>query len=576
MLSITDIERIHASRLSAYGIDTGKTHMQALLREQGVKFSDDRFRALWAAWKGEDRVRRPRTDKLTKLLPAPSPAAPEGIATEPLADSERPVFGGKLRSPDAYRPRLEGTRFVFTCAQNNTAVHGMFFKSLLHFCNKTGSQLGVSRITYNKNGWAYNGGITKKPTEEDKELWYADEIIPYIADNQVKVADDLIFCGELDILPTAVYPLNGLHDYTGPNSAIVPHTKMQMQSLATMKSHPAKLLYTTGTCTLRNYIQRRTGQIADFHHVYGAVYVEIDADGEWFVRQLNADENGIFYDLDTVYGPGWDEPAINFGSPIVNLADIHVEKLNEKEWEGASTMLTALKPKAIMLHDLIDFEARNHHNKKDPMFLAKMYQESKDSVFSGFRTAYDFVVGLKQSLPETTLYSIRSNHDTAFEKWIVEGAGFIDPPNQEFWHLANYTMLKNIRWNRNTGKKFDMYRWAFQQHDTVFGTKIDDNITWVQEDESLVINGIEFGMHGHLGPNGARGNPKAFRQIGRRANTGHTHSAGIVDGIYTAGILAGPDMGYNRGPSSWSCSHIITYPNGKRAIITQRGNKWRA
>jgi hypothetical protein len=36
-------------------------------------------------------------------------------------------------------------------------------------------------------------------------------------------------------------------------------------------------------------------------------------------------------------------------------------------------------------------------------------------------------------------------------------------------------------------------------------------------------------------------------------------------------------MGYNKGPSSWSHSHVITYPNGKRSIITlQKNGNWRA
>lgn len=35
-------------------------------------------------------------------------------------------------------------------------------------------------------------------------------------------------------------------------------------------------------------------------------------------------------------------------------------------------------------------------------------------------------------------------------------------------------------------------------------------------------------------------------------------------------------MGYNKGPSSWSHSHVVTYPNGKRAVVTMRGTRWRA
>jgi len=59
-------------------------------------------------------------------------------------------------------------------------------------------------------------------------------------------------------------------------------------------------------------------------------------------------------------------------------------------------------------------------------------------------------------------------------------------------------------------------------------------------------------------------------------NTGHTHSTGIIDGVYTAGVHGKLDMDYNKGPSSWSHSHVITYPNGKRAIITIKDGKWRA
>ena len=83
-------------------------------------------------------------------------------------------------------------------------------------------------------------------------------------------------------------------------------------------------------------------------------------------------------------------------------------------------------------------------------------------------------------------------------------------------------------------------------------------------------------MHGHLGANGARGGANGFAKMGRKANVGHSHSAGIHDGIYTAGTSSDLDLRYNSGPSSWSHSHIVTYPNGKRAIITIWKGRWRA
>jgi azurin len=59
-------------------------------------------------------------------------------------------------------------------------------------------------------------------------------------------------------------------------------------------------------------------------------------------------------------------------------------------------------------------------------------------------------------------------------------------------------------------------------------------------------------------------------------NTGHTHTASILEGVYTAGVKANLEQGYNKGASSWSHSDIITYSGGKRAIVTFKNGKWRA
>jgi len=65
-------------------------------------------------------------------------------------------------------------------------------------------------------------------------------------------------------------------------------------------------------------------------------------------------------------------------------------------------------------------------------------------------------------------------------------------------------------------------------------------------------------------------------KIGRRANTGHTHTAQIIDGLFVAGTMTRLRLDYVKGPSSWSHSLIVTYPNGKRTIVTCFNGKWRA
>lgn len=484
---------------------------------------------------------------------------------------EKPVAGGTISAPDETRRKLKGKRFVFTSAQNNTFLHDQFFNALENFCEDKGAKLCVSRFTYNKNGWAYHGGITKKPTDEDVELWYDPRIEPYIVDEQVKIADGLVFCGELDILPTASMPLNTLTSYTGPNSGIIPHAKMQMRSLPTMKQQDAKFLYTTGACTQRNYIERKAGQVATFHHVFGALYVEVSDSGEWFARQLWADDTGAFYDLDTVYCDAGIIDAEDCEA-VVTLGDIHAEKLDELAWNTACDMMQTVRPGHVFVHDLIDFEPRNHHNIKDPFFMADQTYNGLNRVERGMRLGALFLGSLCTAVPFASIYVVRSNHDEAFVRWLKDKDGVHDPVNARYWHKYNAIMLEAIE-DDNDG--FDIFAAAIKDQAKVL--KIDiSNVRFLQVDESCVIHGIENGMHGHYGPNGARGNHRAFRSIGAKTNTAHEHSAGLLDGQAVAGLLARLDMGYNKGPSSWSQSNIITYKNGKRAILTQRGPEWRA
>lgn len=491
-------------------------------------------------------------------------------------DPEKPLAGGEVQSPDENRTRLSGRRFVLTSAQNNTYLHDDFWAGLVRFAECHDAQLLVSRFSYNKNAWRKASGLHELDQKDDAkaqnntDLWYDPRILPYVCDKQVKLADGLVFCGELDILPTTVYPLNGLQNYTGPNSGIVPHAKVHANSLATMKNEPAKFMYSTGTATLRNYIDRRAGQIATFHHTFAALYVEVDDDDNWFVRQLVADDNGVFYDLDRAYGPNWDRPASDFGDTLVTLGDIHIEKVDPLAVSGALEMARFVNAAEVFVHDLSDFTARNHHNMHDPHFMVEQHYQGVQSVENGMIMAARFLHGINNVLPDVRVNVIRSNHDQAFERWLKDLRGFQDPVNAPYWCYWN----TRVMYAKKEGRDYDVYADCLYDACEAIGS-VFQNVHFVQEDESYIKNDIEHGMHGHRGPNGARGNPRSFRQMGSKVNTAHTHSFGIIDGVWTAGTLSKLDLGYNSGPSSWSHSSIVTYPSGKRTIITQRGRKWR-
>lgn len=473
-------------------------------------------------------------------------------------EDTRPIAAGNIPAPDKIRKKLHGKRYVFTSAQNNTFVHKKFLESLKMFMQYNKAELIVSTFAYNKAGF-------QNSTKNEEGLWYDPEIVQYIDNSSYKVADGIVYCGELDILPTAVNPISGLENYTRGDSAIIPHAKVAMQSMPRMPDEDPRFIYTTGAITQRNYIQRKAGQKAEFHHVFAALYVEIDEDGVWFARQLIADSDGVFHDLCKEYSPTGIKDSKTLS---IVWGDVHLEKIDpvvaDACWISKDCILRTLQPTYQFIHDLADFRARNHHNIKDPHFLATMFFNNTSNVFKDLRKCGHFLHSVSRYGTQTVV--VKSNHDSALLRWLKEADVRKDPENAEFWHTANALCYRAIR----KGEIFDVFKWA------VLGNNTYDNIEFLEENDSFLVADIEHGMHGHNGPNGSKGTANGFRKLGRKINIGHSHSAGIVDGIYTAGVSGNLDMSYNKGPSSWSHSCIVTYSNGKRAILTIKDGRWRA
>jgi len=255
----------------------------------------------------------------------------------------------------------------------------------------------------------------------------------------------------------------------------------------------------------------------------------------------------------------------------VNHGDIHWNKRDVDILDAMFSedgILDSLWPRFQFFHDTLDFQARNHHNIKDPHFLHEMQVMGTDSVKQEFSEAGDFLAN-RAFRSWAQSYVVESNHDMAIDQWLRNPAGQFDPVNAETWHLWNWRSYSDRSAKRPVHPFSDNLTTAYDRAGGKAGA-----LRFLHEDDSLRMCGIEFGLHGHLGPNGARGNPKNLRTVGK-VNSGHTHSAGIIDGVYTAGVFGSLDMGYNKGLSSWSHSFIVTYANGKRAIITIKdGRAW--
>ena len=409
---------------------------------------------------------------------------------------------------------------------------------------------------------------------------FASAVQPYLRHDNVELGEGLVFCAKMNTLPTAVRPLSGLETYTRGKWGIFPHAKIQLVSVPALRGHPAMQM-TTGACTVRNFIEKKAGLVAEFHYCLGATLVEVDGGGRVFCRQINAVDDGSFQDLtvkvsDQRVTDGHRVEAITWG-------DVHLAKVDPEVartcWgydatsglvTSGDTILDQLRPRHQAIHDLLDFCPRNHHRRRDPHFAFAMLTRGVDSVKAEVAATARFL--RETSRPWCQSVVVPSNHHDALPRWLREVDGREDPPNAAFWLRCNLAIYEAIERGE---ENFDVFAWAARQTDPL------EDVLFLPRNGSYVVcstqgGGIEFGAHGHLGPNGARGSASSLVRVAAKMNVGHAHTASILDGVYTAGLCGLFDLGYNDGPSGWSHSQIIVYDNGKRTMLTLQDGRWRA
>lgn len=464
-------------------------------------------------------------------------------------------------------------RYLLTAAQDDTDVHTPFWENLLTYAAHLGAEVMVGPFTYNKAVFS---------DHETRNGAFRAELQPYLRYDQVDLGP-LLFCAEMNTLPTATHPLSSLEPYTGLKWGVFPHAKIQLVSVPTVVGQPAKQIMTTGCCTLPNYILKKAGLKAQFHHCIGATLVEIDAAGRLWCRQINAASDGSFYDLDALVAEG--EVSHGHRVEAITWGDIHREKVDPDVADAAwgfdvetetstprpDTMIDALRPRYQFYHDLFDGEPRNSHRIKDHRFRFQMVLNGTDLVEDAVGLSSRFLRSTEREFCQSVV--VFSNHDDQLSRWL-DTADFREDAANALYFLR----LQTVRYEAMARgeKRFNIFRHALAQADP----KRLSGIEFVDDDQSFVIcqsaGGVECGMHGHLGINGARGNAVQLTKTSMKINKGHDHSPSIHAGVYTAGLSGLLDQGYNKGLSGWAHTHIVTYPNGKRTLVTMTGGRWRA
>lgn len=470
--------------------------------------------------------------------------------------------GGKRSSKPPVFKRALGKveRFIVTSAQNATPVHDGFMKSLRHACNKLNAELLVIPLRYK------NPTSRWTASQANEEYWH-EEVQPYLWNTRKALNQNILVMGDIKTQPTASSPLTGFDAITHGESGIFGHTKLQLRCVPTPQGRLPKILTTTGACTLANYTDTRAGKLGEFHHTLGAALVETRGK-KFHLRQINADKKtGAFIDLDHWFTP----EGVKTAPPALALicGDTHVDVTDPDVDEatfGKAGMADTLRAQRIVYNDLLDGLSVNPHHRGNPFIAVAKRVTGQGDVKAEVMRALEFVD--KRSANRESVI-VPSNHDDMLQRWLVSHDWRMDPGNAEFYLQCALEMVRAVQAGAEP-ERLSIFEALARKH---FASRSD--VRCLTIDESYTVAGIELGMHGDQGPNGARGSIKNLRRIGIKSVIGHSHSPGIDEGCYQTGTSTGLRLGYNSGPSSWLNTHAVVYANGKRALLNVIDGDWR-
>lgn len=451
-------------------------------------------------------------------------------------------------------------RIIVTAAQNATPVHARWWATLEMMARCLGAELVVIPLRYKNPTSQWSG------SQRNAEHWAA-EVRPYLCNMRMNINRNLMLLGDIKIQPTASSPLTGADALSHAASGIIGHTKLQMRCVPTPSNKMAKILTTTGACTVENYTDSRAGRIGEFHHSLSAVIVELDG-SHFHLRHVHwSEKHGAATDL----GSEWSPTGHVAARPPLALVmgDTHVDAIDpfvERATFGPDGIVQQLRPLNLVWHDLLDAYSCNPHHLGNPFSRIAKRQAGRDSVRAEVDRAIRFVA---ERTPEgATSVVVGSNHNDFLRRWVLNTDWRHDPVNAEFYLETALAMTRGTRLMGHGTEYPDPFGYWLRKANI-------PRTTVLGADESFVLGGVELGMHGDRGPNGARGSAANLRRIGVRSIVGHSHTPCIDEGCYQVGTSTHLRLEYNAGPSAWLNTHCLLHADGKRQLVTIVDGKWR-
>lgn len=364
------------------------------------------------------------------------------------------------------------------------------------------------------------------------------------------------YLSSISVSAKQINPITGLDRIAqARGSMALASPKQYLKFVANSSVKMPRALMTTGAITIPDYstdksMSKRTSYLAEFDHVMGAIIVEIEDDRIFHFRQIQFDNDGSFYDLGYKYNP--DGTVDEVDETVCVFGDTHVGSHCPEVNECLQEITEYVNCKEIVVHDIFDNRFNNHHDKGKYVTRAKLSMAGKTKLMHEGEITGKWLDDWSERVDKVTI--VKANHDEALDRYIDEGRWRDDPEN-----LYDSCLLV-----RKVMEGHDPLKYLITK---MVGLANPDSVNWLNRDEDYTVYGIENGSHGDKGGNGSRGSLNSIEKAYYKATVGHSHTAGILREVYQVGTSTYLKLSYNSGPSSWTNTMCIEYPNGQRQLI---------
>lgn len=442
--------------------------------------------------------------------------------------------------------------FIITTAVGDSKAHHGFLEAMKNFCNRNDGQIIIMPCESITNSFENRTAIFD-PVFSDPSYLFVQEDTP--------LNDNISLCS-IQVSAKQIKPITGLSRLGNREGSYVFASPKQFLEYVPSGNNRGKnySIMTTGACTLPEYytetfVSKRLSYIAGFDHVLGAIIVEVENEKIFHFRQIQCDESGSFIDLGVKYMPNGQTKEV----PVnVVLGDLHGTSVDEQALDSFIELFSKMKVKNVYLHDVFDGYSISHHV-KDIAEKSLRSINGEEDLQQELQLTYDLIKKIDDELKPSSVKIVKSNHDEFLTRYLASGR-YIEDPKNHYLALKIATALFENE---------DVLKRGF----SIVGNKISSKWHFLSRDESSKIGNVECGSHGDLGLNGAKPSLNSIEKVYSDCVVGHAHTAAIQRGVFRVGTVSKLDMGYNRGPSSWTHTSCLVYENGQRQLINSINGK---